>query len=103
MKMQTIIGRVTDEQKKMLERLAKLEKVDKSKVLRETLDIGLRQKLINLSLEEFRKGRVSLGKAAEVSGVSMWELIEAIKERKETIHYTKEDLQKDLEALRKVK
>lgn len=70
-------------------------------MLRETLDIGIRQKLIDLSLEEFRKGRISLSKAAELSGISIWEIIEIIKGRKETIHYTKEDLEKDLEALRK--
>ncbi len=101
MKMQTIVGRVTIEQKKLLEKLAKLEKVDKSKVLRETLELGLKQKLIDLSLEEFQKGRVTLGKAASLVGISIWEMIEEIKERKITIHYTKEDLEKDLEALRK--
>lgn len=99
--MQTIIGRVTFEQKKLLEKLAKLEKIDRSKALRETLELGLKQKLIDLSLEEFQKGRVTLGKAASLAGISMWEMIEKIKERRITVHYTKEDLEKDLEALRK--
>jgi len=101
MKMQTIVGRITTEQKRLLERLAKLEKVDRSKILRETLDMGIKQRLIDMSLEEFHKGRISLGKAAELAGISIWEMIETIKERKESIHYTKEDLEKDLEALRK--
>jgi predicted HTH domain antitoxin len=101
MKMETIVGRITSEQKKLLEKIAKIGKVDRSKVLREVVDIGIRQKLIELSLESFRKNRISLAKAAELAGVSLWEMIEFIKEKKEPIHYTREDLEKDLEALGK--
>jgi predicted HTH domain antitoxin len=99
--MQTIVGRVTEEQKKLLERLAKLEKVDRSKMLRETLDIGIKQKLIDLSLEEYQKGRISFGKAAELARISIWEMIDLMKERKIDYGYTAEDLEKDLKRFKR--
>ena len=99
--MQTLVGRITDEQKKLLERLAKLEKVDRSKVLREALDIGIKQKLIDLSLEEYQKGRISFGKTAELAGISIWEMIVLMKERKIDYGYTAEDLEKDLKRFKR--
>lgn len=101
MKMQTIVGRITDEQKKLLERLSKMEKTDRSKVLRETLDIGIKQKLIDLSLEEYKKGTISFGKTTELAGVSVWKMIEVMKERDIPYGYTLEDFKKDLRRFKR--
>ena len=54
------------------------------------------QKLI--ALELFREKKVSLGKASEIAGLSVWEMLALLKEKKIPL-YSVEDFEKDLELL----
>lgn len=55
------------------------------------------QKLI--ALELFREKKVSLGKASEIAGLSVWEMMALLKEKKIPLNYSVEDFEKDLELL----
>ncbi|MGQ9507692.1 MAG: UPF0175 family protein [Candidatus Bathycorpusculaceae bacterium] len=55
------------------------------------------------ALKLFRDGKVSLWKAAEIAGLSLWEIIEIIGERKISFSYTYEDFREDFEAALKEK
>jgi hypothetical protein len=48
-----------------------------------------------LALELFREGRVSLGRAAELAGVSVEEFMEFSADRQVSLHYTEADLAED--------
>ncbi len=48
-----------------------------------------------LALELFREGRVSLGRAAELAGISVEEFMEFSAHRRVPLHYTAEDLAQD--------
>ena len=48
-----------------------------------------------LALELFREGRVSLGRAAELAGVSIEEFMEFSAHRQVALHYTADDLADD--------
>ena len=49
------------------------EKIDRSAALRKVLDIGLREYSKGRSVEEYRAGRMSVGRAAEEAGISIAE------------------------------
>lgn len=56
-----------------------------------------------LAVELYREGRLSLGKAAELAGVSTkWEMLALLNERNVPIRYTAEDAENDLNTLHEV-
>ncbi len=69
----------------------KIREKDFPRIVRETL-----------SVELYREGLVSIGKAAEIAGVSIWEMQEILAKRKIPLHYYSEDLENDIKTLKKV-
>ena len=58
--------------------------------------------LETLSIELYREGVVSIGKAAEIAEVSIWEMQDILAKQKIPLNYYPEDLESDIETLRKV-
>ena len=58
--------------------------------------------LKTLSIELYREGVVSIGKAAEIAGISIWEMHDILAKQKIPLHYYPEDLESDIETLKKV-
>ena len=52
-----------------------------------------------VALELYREGKVSLGKASEIAGLSVWEMMSLLKERRIPLNYSIKDFEKDLELL----
>jgi len=82
-----------------LDELAKLEDKDRSALVREILEVGVRERKIEHSLRLYQAGKVSMWKAARLAGLSLWEMIEALSSKKIQIQYSEHDLEKDLKAL----
>lgn len=55
-----------------------------------------------LSVELYREGLVSIGKAAEIAKVSIWEMLEILARKKIPLNYYSEDLEADIKTLEKV-
>ncbi len=55
-----------------------------------------------LSAELYREGLVSIGKAAEIAKVSIWEMLEILARKKIPLNYYSEDLEADINTLKKV-
>ena len=55
-----------------------------------------------LSIELYREGLVSIGKAAEIAKVSIWEMQEILAGKKVPLNYYSEDLEADIKTLKKV-
>jgi len=51
-----------------------------------------------LALELFREGRASLGRAAELAGISVEDFMDFSSRRKVALHYADEDLAEDWET-----
>ena len=68
-----LTGRVSKSQIDKLERISKEEKIDRSSVLRKVLDIGLDEYNKRKAVEEYRRGKLSVGKASELAGISIAE------------------------------
>jgi predicted HTH domain antitoxin len=83
-----------------LEQLAKLKDTDKSKLIRDLILLGIREKKLQEALKLYAQGRVTLWKAATLSGLSVWEMMEIIAERKIPMPYGIRELEEDLKGLK---
>jgi len=55
-----------------------------------------------IAVELYKEGRISLGKAAEIAGVSKWEMFDILASRKIPLKYGIDDLREDLKTLKKL-
>ena len=89
--------------KPVLKDLAAIEKswhTDRSEVIRRLLAEAVKEWKIKNTLEEIALHKISIGKAAKECGISLWEMIELVKEKNVNwTGYSKEDLEKDLSLL----
>lgn len=68
-----LTGRVHRKQIEALDKISREEKIDRSAALRKILDIGLHEYMKRKAVEDYRRGKLSVGKAAEETGVSIAE------------------------------
>lgn len=62
--------------KKDIEQLLAEKHVDQSTLIRELLFRSVKEAKLQHALDEYRKGKLSFGKAAEYAGITLWEFIE---------------------------
>lgn len=55
---------------------------------------------VELAVHLYEQGRLSLGKAHELAGLSLWEFRQVLGLRHIAPHFEAEDLEQDLEAVR---
>ena len=67
---------------KELDNLAKTEHTDRTSILKQVLNAGIKEIKIRYALQLYQEGRVSVGKAKELAGVSLWEFLDILKARK---------------------
>ncbi|MEK6982312.1 MAG: UPF0175 family protein [Candidatus Micrarchaeota archaeon] len=92
--------RLGSELDQKLKELAKQENEEKSTLIRELLLKGIHEKQLENALELYKKGKVSLAKAARLSGVSLWKMLDILRERKVELNYSQVDLSEDLKSLK---
>jgi len=85
---------------KEIEILASEDGKDKSKMMRELLKAGIKEKKLERALKLYKDGRITLWKAARISDVSLWGMMGILRERKITIQYGERELREDLKALK---
>ena len=71
--------------------ILKVRERELPKVLREIIAVNL-----------YKEGLISLGKASEIAGVSRWEMFDILAAKKIPLQYYPEDLEEDIETLKKV-
>jgi len=98
----TITSRLPDEMVKEIEKIAEIEKLDKSSVVRRLLDKAIPTWKLDHALKLYQNRKISLGKAAELSALSIWEFLEHLSQRKIPLDYDLEDLKSDLETVKEL-
>ena len=96
--MEVLSVRVPDELRREIEELAKLEGKDKAEVVREVLAEGVRERKLRVALRLYQEGKATLWKAARLAGVSLWEMVDALRRHGVELQYGPEDLEDDLRA-----
>lgn len=80
-------------------KLAKKKNVGKTIVLREAIAKGLADLKLEQALELYKKGKITMWKAAEVAQINLWEFIEIIKKEKISVRYSLEDAEEDIKQV----
>ena len=83
---------------KKIDLLASEFHLDKAAVVNDLIDIGAQQKLIDFALDKYTKKKVSLGKAAEIAGISIREMMDILTEKEIPLHISKKSILSDFEA-----
>lgn len=66
----------------------------------ESARLTLPELKIELAVYLYAQGRLSIGKARELAGMSLWQFRQLLASRQISPHYTEEDLQQDMATLR---
>ena len=77
----TITTRVPDDIEKKIEDISRAEHLDKSTVVRRLLSKAVQEWMIDNVLAQYKDGKITLGKAAQVVGLPLREMIAIIKKR----------------------
>jgi predicted HTH domain antitoxin len=98
-----VVTTVRLEQKllKELDALAEEENTDRTTIMKQALLSGLREMKLRYALQLYQEGKISVGKAKELSGITLWEFLEALKSRKIGFRTDESDLERQLKAFRK--
>lgn len=94
----TLSIRMNNDDYKFLSSLAKEEREDVSKAVRELVDLGR----IMLAIDKYKKSEASIGKAARIAGVSISKMMDIFKEYGVEANLEYEDYLKGLKSMRKV-
>ncbi|WP_456474200.1 UPF0175 family protein [Candidatus Pyrohabitans sp.] len=98
--MGTIAVRVDKNVEKFISDVMNKEGLDKSTTIRKLLDKGIKQWRLERAIDALRSGKVTISKAAEIAGVSLYEMIDIVREKKiDYIHISKADLEEDVHIL----
>ncbi|MCD6483550.1 MAG: UPF0175 family protein [Candidatus Odinarchaeota archaeon] len=82
-----------------IKKIAEEESRDKADILREIITKGVQEKKIEIAIKKYKDGKISLWKAARYTGISLWTMIELLKEKKVELQYGEAELESDLKAL----
>jgi len=96
---ETVSTRVDDDMARGIEFFAKAEKVDRSTITRKLLAMALDEKRIEFALEKFRKGEITIGRAAEITGKNLREMMLLAAKRDISFQYSLKDLREDFKAI----
>lgn len=96
----TVAARLSKKEQRELEQVMDAEGCDKSRALRSMFERGVSQWKRERALSLLRKGRVSIGKAAELAGVSLLEMIELVRFHKiPFIHIGEGEMEEEIDNL----
>ncbi len=84
---------------KEIDTLAIDEHVERSTLLRNLLNKGLKQTRIEHAVEQYKKGKISIGRMTEVTGLPRHEIFKVLKEHNISVHYSKDRLLKEISDL----
>ncbi|MEM2971241.1 MAG: UPF0175 family protein [Candidatus Bathyarchaeia archaeon] len=77
-----------------VEALMVLENVDRSTLIKEFIEDGLRRRVVNL----YQKGKLTAGRAAEILGVSLREFLEILEDEGVPVNWDSESIREYLKA-----
>lgn len=91
--------RLPESLKKQLDEMAEEESKDKSTLLRELIESGLKERKIEKALRKYEEGEATLWKASRMAGISLRRMMDLLKEKNIEAQYGMDELEEDLKAL----
>ncbi len=82
-----------------LEFIEEVEQVDRSTTVRRLLAKAIREWKLEHFARQYGDGKLTMARAARDAGVSLWEMMEYVRDRKVAVQYDLEDLRQDLDTV----
>lgn len=95
-----VTARVPEDLFDEIERIREAERTDRSTAVERLLERGVEDWRVETAVDRYRDGELSLGRAAEEAGVSVWRFLDLLDEAGVETNYTGDDLEADLAAVR---
>lgn len=97
---ETVSVRLGSEIQRDLIKVERTWQIDRSEVIRRLLVEAIKQWKIEKALKDISEHKISIGKAAEECGISIWEILDLTKKKNiDWTGYSDEDLKRDLAVL----
>ncbi len=93
---ENISVRIPAESMTEIDRILKYKKLNKSALLREILERGIKDKKIEVALEKFQSKEASALKASKIAGIPLTSFLDVLQQKGITFHYTLDDLREDM-------
>ncbi len=94
----TITTRVPDDIDKKIKNISHIEHLDKSTVVRRLLSKAVQDWQIDHALEQYKDGKITIGRAAQMAGVPLREMIAIAAKKGIPFQYSLDDLKEDFQA-----
>ena len=91
-----VTAQLTDEMVRDIEEFMRAHSIDRSTAIRKLLEKSLDQWKIERAVSKYMKGTISLMKASEVAGLSLWEFIDELQKRDITINISIDAVEESL-------
>lgn len=101
MKTELVSARFEKEDTELIEEVAREEKTDKTTALKRLFGLGAKQYKLEKAINQYREGKISIGKAAENAEISLWEMMDELKERNIANPLGEEEFKEGLKNLQK--
>jgi predicted HTH domain antitoxin len=99
-KERTVASRLPEQMVRDLELVEAVEQTDRATAVRKLLARSLEEWKLDYYARRYGEGELTLGRAAEEAGVSLWRMMDHLRRRKITTQYDLEDLDRDLATVR---
>lgn len=94
----TISARVDSEEAALIEALAEEEGCDRSTLMKVLLRRGIRAHRLDKAIASYAAEEVTLSRAAEAAGISIWDFLALMPTKKLDLHYDVAEFEEDLQA-----
>jgi len=98
--MRVITARIPDEMFEEIKEIEGSEKIDRAEATRKLLSVGIKEIKKGKALELLRGHKVTYRKAAEMIGVTIYELLDIMEKEGVGVGYSLRDLEKDIEEMK---
>jgi predicted HTH domain antitoxin len=96
-------ARVPKEIEQHLTEIMKVEGIDKSTAVRKLLERGISEWRKERAIKLVGEGKITMTRAAELAGISLWEMVELARERKvEWVHLTPQEIECEFKLAKKI-
>jgi predicted HTH domain antitoxin len=96
----TVASRLPEDLVRDLELVERVEQTDRATAVRKLLARALEHWKLDYYADRYGRGELSLGRAAEQAGVSLWRMMDHVHRQKVAVQYDLEDLRRDTATIR---
>lgn len=95
----TVSARVDEGDARLIEELAQDEGCDRSTLIKSLLRRGLSNLRLESAVRSYARGEITLSRAAEKAGLSIWDFISLMPDHNLTLNYDLGEFEDDLRAV----